>query len=83
MLFGLILVWATELQALAISIVAALAAIVLAAKELILCVTGSLFKTTAKAFAVGDRIEVGNFRGTVIDQTLRSTTLAQVRQLSM
>lgn len=58
LLLGLVLVWATELRIFAISVVAALAAIVLAAKELILCFTGSFFKTTAKAFVLGDRIEI-------------------------
>lgn len=77
LLFGLVLIWATELRTLAISVVAALAAIVLAAKELILCATGSVFKTTAKSFVVGDQIEVANFRGMVIDQTLLSTTLVE------
>lgn len=78
LLIGLFAIWSTELQALAISMVAIVVGIVLATKELILCLTGSLLKARSGAFAIGDRIEIGSTRGDVVDQTLLTTRLAEV-----
>lgn len=75
---GLILIWAEELRALALSLVAVIVAVVLSTKELILCVTGSFLKASSGAFSLGDRIEVNHMRGDVIDQTLMATTLMEV-----
>lgn len=77
-LFGLGIVWATELQTMAISIVAFLVAVVLSLKEIIACVTGSFLKLGGRSFVMGDRIRVGELRGDVIDQTLLTTTLMEV-----
>lgn len=75
---GVILIWGTELRTAAISLVAIVAAIVLATKELILCVTGGFYKLISKAFSIGDQIEVGGMRGEVIDQTLLSTRILEI-----
>jgi small-conductance mechanosensitive channel len=75
---GLIIIWGSELRALAVTLVAIAAAIVIATKELIMCVSGSLLKAGAKSFAIGDRIQVKETRGDVIDQTLLSTTIMEV-----
>jgi small-conductance mechanosensitive channel len=75
---GLIIVWGSELRALAVTMVAIAAAIVIATKELIMCVSGSLLKAGAKSFGLGDRIQVKETRGDVIDQTLLSTTIMEV-----
>lgn len=77
-LFGLVLIWAEELRTLALSIVAIAVAFVVATKELILCVTGSLVKAGARSFEIGDRIQVKEFRGDVIDQNLLATTILEV-----
>ncbi|MBT3343339.1 MAG: mechanosensitive ion channel family protein [Gemmatimonadetes bacterium] len=77
-LLGLVAIWSQELQQLAISLLAILVALVLATKELILCLTGSLLKVRAGAFTVGDRIEVNGIKGDVIDQTLLTTRLAEI-----
>ena len=77
-LFGLMVIWGSELRTLALSLLAITAAIVVATKELILCLTGSLYKASSGSFTVGDRITVGAFRGMVADQTLLSTTLFEV-----
>lgn len=74
---GLILIWATELKTAAISVVAIIVAIVLATKELILCLTGGLLKLSSRMFVLGDHIEVGSVRGEVIDQTLLTTKLME------
>lgn len=77
-LFGLVLIWAEELRTLALSIVAIAVAFVVATKELILCVTGSVVKAGARSFDIGDRIQVKEFRGDVIDQNLLATTILEV-----
>lgn len=75
---GLIMIWGEELRTLAFSVVAIAVALVLATKELILCVTGSILKTGAGSFNIGDRIQIKDFRGDVIDQTLLATTILEV-----
>ena len=78
LLFGLVIIWAAELQQLAISLLAIVVAIVLATKELILCLTGGVLRISSGAFAVGDRIEVNGIRGDVVDRTLMTTRLAEL-----
>ena len=76
--FGLVFIWGEQLRSLALSIVAIAVAFVVATKELILCVSGSILKGGAGSFSIGDRIQVKDFRGDVIDQTLLTTTLLEV-----
>lgn len=77
-LLALVYVWADQIRTLALSAVAIAAAIVLATKELILCLSGAVYRASSSTFKVGDRIEVGAFRGDVIDQTLLSTTILEI-----
>ncbi|MDX1491915.1 MAG: mechanosensitive ion channel family protein [Pseudohongiellaceae bacterium] len=78
MLLGLLIIWGEELRTLALSIVAIAVAFVVATKELIMCITGSILKTGAGSFSVGDRIQVKDLRGDVIDQNLLATTILEV-----
>jgi len=78
LLLGLILIWGDELRTLAFSVVAIAVALVIATKELILCVTGSILKSGAGSFDIGDRIQIKDFRGDVIDQNLLATTILEV-----
>ncbi len=78
LLLGLMMIWAEELRTLALSIVAIAVAFVVATKELILCFTGSLLKSGAGSFDIGDRIQVQDFRGDVVDQSLLATTILEV-----
>jgi len=78
LLFGLIMIWGEELRTLALSVVAIAVAFVIATKELILCITGSVLKTGAGSFNIGDRIQIKDFRGDVIDQNLLATTILEV-----
>ncbi|MDX1588578.1 MAG: mechanosensitive ion channel [Oleiphilaceae bacterium] len=77
-LLGLVMIWGDQLRTLALSIVAIAVAFVVATKELILCVTGSMLKSGAGSFELGDRIQVKEFRGDVIDQSLLATTILEV-----
>lgn len=78
LLLGLTVIWAEELATIALGAVAVAAALVIATKELIMCVSGTLLEGSAKGFRVGDRIEVNGQRGDVYDQTLLTTTLLEV-----
>lgn len=77
-LLGLVFIWASEIRTLAVSLVALAAALVLAIKELLLCISGTIFKTSTKAFSVGDIVEIQGIRGYVVDQTLFGTTVMEV-----
>lgn len=78
LVLGILMIWGEELRTLALSIVALAVAFVVATKELILCVTGSIVKTGAGSFNLGDRIQIKDFRGDVIDQNLLATTILEV-----
>ena len=53
-------------------------AIVLATKEIIMCLSGAIYRASSGTFKVGDRVEIGAFRGDVIDQTLLATTILEI-----
>lgn len=74
----LLLVWFSEIRNFALSIAAVAIAIVIATKELILCISGALLKTTSGTFTVGDWIEVGEVRGEVIEYNLFATTIQEI-----
>ncbi len=75
---GLAWLWAEEIRQFALSVAAVTVALVLATKELFLCMSGYLLKTSAGAFAVGDWVEVNGVRGEVIHQSLLSTTIQEI-----
>jgi len=74
---GLVFIWAHPLRTLAFSLVAMAVAIVLATKELILCFTGSALRGATDAYGIGDRVEIGEYRGDVIDQNWFATSLLE------
>lgn len=78
LLMGLVFIWGEELRTLALSLVAIAIAFVVATKELILCITGSVLKGVSSSFDLGDRIQIRDFRGDVIDQNLLATTILEV-----
>lgn len=76
--FGLIIIWATELQTFALSIVAITGAMIISGKELILCAHGGLLRSFNNMFKVGDRIEIDGIRGDVIDSNLMITKVLEI-----
>lgn len=74
---GVILIWGQEIQTFAVSLVAVAAAFVLATKEVILCMLGSVYRTSTRLYEIGDRIEIAGIKGQVIDVNLISTTLIE------
>lgn len=75
---SLILIWASKLEAFALSLAAVAAAIAISFKEYFLCLLGGVFKSSSQLFRVGDRIQVGGHRGDVIDHDFFTTTLLEI-----
>ncbi len=74
---GLFGVWAVQIQAFALSMVALAAATVVATKELIMCLSGSLLRFSTQQYMVGDFIKIGSLRGRVVDINLFNTLMMQ------
>lgn len=77
LLLGLVLIWAPQLRTFALSLAAVAVAIVVATKEMILCVSASLMRASTRAFSVGDWIDVSGVRGEVVDHTLLATKIQE------
>ena len=77
-LLGLAMIWAAQIQTLALSMFAVAAAIVVATKELIMCLSGSILRSVTKQYSVGDYIEVNGLRGRVVDINLLNTLMMQI-----
>ena len=75
---GLLFIWAPRLQTFAVSLFAIALAITLATKELIDCSIGAGLRAITRAYSIGDRIELGEIRGQVIDHHLFTTTLLEI-----
>ena len=78
LLVGLVVIWAHELQAFGLSLVALAAAFVLATKELILCWSGAALRIGGKVYSVGDRIQIAGHRGVVLDHDIFATKLLEI-----
>ncbi|MFC4158656.1 mechanosensitive ion channel family protein [Chitinimonas lacunae] len=76
-LISMILIWATELHSLLVSLAAFAVAMVIATKELLLCFSGAVMRSGGRLYDIGDRIEVAGHRGTVIDLNMFSTLLVE------
>jgi len=75
---GIAVVWSDQIRAITATMMVVAVAVVLATKEYFLNLTGFLFRSTAHFFAVGDRIEVGDVRGDVIDQSFLGITVMEI-----
>lgn len=75
---ALVAIWAAEVQDAALSIAAVAVAVVIATKELWLCVTGATWRGVSGAFSVGDWIEIGGYSGEVVDENLLATVLHEI-----
>ncbi len=77
-LVGLVVIWASALQNLLLSLTAVTLAVVIATKELLMCLSGFVMRTTNRLFSVGDWIECNGMRGEVADYTLMSTRILEL-----
>jgi len=78
LLTGMVIIWAAQLRSFALGLVALAVAIVVATKEMILCLLGGFLKASTRPFDIGDSIEIANARGQVIDHNLFTTTLMEM-----
>lgn len=77
---ALFVIWAPEIEDFALSIAAFAFALVVATKELILCVSGATWLRTTRAFGIGDWVEIGPNSGEVVDETLFATQLQEIER---
>ena len=73
-----VVIWIEQLRTIAAAAVVIAAAIVIATKEFLLNIVGYFYRSTAKFFTIGDRIEIEGIRGDVIDQNLMAITLLEI-----
>lgn len=78
---GLFGIWWSELSNFAFSITAVALALVIATKELILCFSGAFMRASSGMFSINDWIEVGKYKGEVVDYNLFSTTLQELDRI--
>ena len=78
LLLGLLYIWGEQVHNFAVSIFAIAFALVFSVKELCMCINGSLVRLRGNIYNIGDRVEIGQFRGDVIDMNMFSTTLLEV-----
>lgn len=71
-------IWLSEIQNIVFSLAAVMVALVVATKELIMCVAGAVLRFSGHLFKVGDRIEMSGIHGEVIDHGLFSTTIMEL-----
>ena len=71
-------IWYSQLYQFTISIAAIGAALAIATKEVILNFGGTFYRAFARPFSIGDRIEINEIRGDVVDIGLMSTQLIEI-----
>ena len=74
------MIWAPQLRTFALSLTAVAIAIVVATKELILCLSGAALRTITRAFSVGDIVEIGSSKGEVLDLNLLAARLNEFEE---
>lgn len=77
-ILGVGFIWAPKIQTFAVSLLAIALALVLATKEIITCLSGSIVRMLTKAYTLGDRIEIGGIRGNVLDYNALTTTILEI-----
>lgn len=75
---GLVAIWAPSLKTLALSLTAFTVAIIIATKELIMCLSGGVVRLVSNSARVGDWVEVDKTRGQVVAMDLLSITLQEI-----
>lgn len=80
---GLIIIWLSELRFVALSIATFIVALVIATREFIQCLMGSLYQASTRTFTIGDWIKVGAHYGEVGHSDWLSTTLLEIDMETM
>jgi small-conductance mechanosensitive channel len=80
MVLGMLMIWGNQLENFAVSLAAVAAAFVLATREMLMCILGSIFRTSTDMCRIGDRIEINGIKGQIIDMNLFSTLVLESTQ---
>lgn len=75
---ALLFVWVKELASFVLSIAAIAGAMLIVSKEFLMCWLGTVVRTIARPFQVGDIVEIGAWRGKVVDTDFLTTTLLEM-----
>lgn len=78
LLAGLVMIWAPQLHTFALSLAAFAVALVVATKEMILCLTGSLLRISTRTYKIGDWITIDGIMGEVMDIDAFSTRVEEI-----
>lgn len=78
LLASLFFVWAPQLHAFALSLTAIAAALVLATRELLLCVAGAIMRVSTRSFKIGDWVTIEGVTGEVVNADAFAVTLQQI-----
>jgi small-conductance mechanosensitive channel len=76
----ILVLWLPQIQKFILSITAIAVALVIATKELSLCLLGAFVVRTSRAFAIGDWIAVGGQFGEVIERNFMTTTIQEMER---
>ncbi len=75
---GLIIIWSSELQLVALSVATFAVALVIAGREFIQCLLGFFYQSTSRAFVAGDWVKIGNHYGEVVSNDWLSTKILEI-----
>jgi len=75
---GLIVIWSNEIRTIALSMAAVAVAIAVSFKEIITCLTSSLLRAVSNSYKLGDHIQIGKYKGRVVDIDMTTTTLMEI-----
>lgn len=73
-----IYLWYPQLRTVATTLAVIAVALVIATKEYILNITGFIFRSSARNFTIGDRIDFGDMRGDVVDTTIMGVSMLEI-----
>lgn len=75
-----VVIWATKIAGVALSLSAFAVALVLSTKEIIMCITGYILYVMSRPFSVGEHIELHGAKGIVTDVGLLNLTLSETNK---